>query len=352
MCTGIELAAAAAEAAAASAPVAATAAEIALPTMAALETAAVPTMAAVESGGLGSLLAGGVEGASAIAPEAIGSTAGATLSAAEVAPTSLAAAESSVIPSASSVSFTGPQTGEILPAGLQESGAVTMPVNPAAGAYTPPSTFLGMTPTQWGQQLLMQGASTGLQAIGQMQSANAGQKTADEYNAALSDWEKQQIAAVDAGMTGYTPEAIAANRKKYSEEMMDAYDTSALARPSFGTLLLDSSPEEMKADYSKKQAESSKFARDQFAKSVDLTSLGRAMTSGAQQLQDALTKANMNKSYINSLMSGAGAEVKNAQAGSGQLASGLGTLGSSLGNLMLANQQASGSKPASVLDIR
>lgn len=356
MCTGAEPALLAATAEAA--PVAAAA------TTAATAATALPVIAPVATEvGLGSLMAGSA--LPEIAAPVIADTAGATLAASELAPTAMAAAEAApttlaasnaaVVPGMSTAPGAAPSLSEALGSQMGQSlspelfnGTVGSELATGGAADT---TFLGMTPTQWTQQLVTQGGSAGMQMLGAMQSQDAQRKTADAYQAGLSEFEKEQLAAVEDGMKGFTPEAIAANRKKYADEMVAGYDSNAPQRESFGSILLGSTPDEVKQDYAKKQAESNSFARNQFSKSVDLTSLGRAMTSGAQGLQDALTKASMNKGVINSYMSTLPGSM-DAAGGAGTLASGLGNLTSSLGNLMLANQKATGKTPSSITDIR
>ena len=364
MCTGAEpalIAAAAAEAAPAAAA-ATTAATAAGAGATAATTAAGATAA---EAGLGALLSG----STAIAPEAIAASvpelaataapeivapavadgAGATLAAADMTPATLAAADTAAA-SAPIASTVGPAQGAVLNPGIQASGAEVLPVAQAAPVQGAQSTFLGMTPTQWTQQLITQGGSAALQAIGAAQSQGEMQDVADAYDQTVSEYEKAQLAAVDEGLAGFSSDALAANQGKYQDEMLQTFDQNAPTRASFGTLLLDSAPAEVKADYAKKQKASSDYARGQFQKSTALTSLGRAMTAGAQKMQDAMSRLNMNK-YV---LDGATGSLNNSmqQAGqAGSIYSGLGSLTSSLGNALLASQNSSGNRPKSVTDI-
>lgn len=381
MCTGAEIAAAAAAAGetAAAAGGAATAAGAGAAAAGAGAAGAASAGAlgagaagatALEAGGLGSLLAGstaaeaaaaggmtaaeaataaGAADAAAAAGGAgvVDSAAGATLAAADMTPATLAAADTAAIPTVSAI---GPAQGAVLNPGIQASGAEALAA-PGASVAPAESTFLGMTPTQWTQQLIGQGGAMAMQALGAMQSQSELQDTADAYGNTVSDWEKAQLAAVDEGLSGFSAENIAKNRDKYQAEMMQTFDENAPTRASFGSLLLDSTPDEVKADYAAKQKASSDYARSQFEKSTALTSLGRAMTAGAQQMQDSMTRLNMNKYVLDGSLGSLNSSMQKAGQ-SGALYTGLGNLTSSLGNALLASQNSSGKKPASVTDIR
>jgi hypothetical protein len=219
----------------------------------------------------------------------------------------------------------------------------------ASAAGTAPSSFLGMTPTQWGQQALLQGGGTALSAIGNMQAQNAQSDAYSRYDGDVAALDAENKARMDAAMAAYSPDALAASKDKYVQDQLGDYDKNRL---SMGNMLLapPSAASAVSDDLNKRLGDVNAYGRKQFESAAGMRSLSDAMVRAGQSMDFAALQNKMNQGTAG--LYGQAMQTGYQQAGGkGGALTGAGNLLSGGGNLLLASQLQQGKKPSSILSL-
>lgn len=226
--------------------------------------------------------------------------------------------------------------------------AVSMPVTPPPvpvesmpGVFTmtQPAVdnglFLGLSPTQWGQQALFQGGGALLKGMGASNVNDARQSAYNRFDSHGNQVQADIDTAINNALTPWENGGVQSGIDSRKAAMIDKWNQT---RPSFGqTPLLDSTPDVVRSDQGARAATQKAASDKSFAGLADLNSFADLLGTNGITTAEQLAKARAARAVGKTSTEQLGRDLQFANH-AGDALSGAGDIASSTGNLLLASQ--------------